>query len=255
MQAYTFNRLTFYDTVAQTKSVDVNYIEAFYGQTVSADCNVPFGDMNPAQRQAVKQMLAQQGVKIVNYYAKEDVPNNEAEYRKLFQFAKDLGVEVIVTEPPAEAVPMIDKLCQEYRIVLAIHNHSKGQSRYWDPNAVLAACQGRSRWVGACADTGHWMRSGIDPLAAIKKLGIAGRIRAIHFKDLNAFGDPNARDVVWGTGVGKAREILAQLVPVGYNGAVSIEYERDGENNLADIKGCVAFFRKSVTEMSESSNP
>ncbi len=174
MQAYTFHRLNFYETVARTKSVGVQYLQAFYGQTVSEEYKIPFGDMNPAQRLAVKQMLAEQGVKVINYYAREEVPNTEAEYRKLFDFAEDMGVETIVTEPPLEALGTIDKLCQEYRIGLAIHNQPKGQSDYWDPNTVLMACAGRSKWIGACADTGHWMRSGIDPLAAIKKLGAAG---------------------------------------------------------------------------------
>jgi sugar phosphate isomerase/epimerase len=246
MQAYTFHNFNFYETVARTKSVGVESIEAFYGQTVSDDINVPFGDMNPAQRQVVKRMLAEQGVRIVNYYASESVPNDEAQYRKLFDFARDMGVETIVTEPPVGAIALIDRLCQEYRISLAIHNHPKGQSCYWDPDTVLAACESRSGWIGACGDTGHWVRSGIDPVAAIRKLGAAGRIKAIHFKDLDRFGDPGAHDVVWGTGVGRAGDVLAELASQGYDGFFSIEYEHNWENNLPDIRECVAFFRQTA---------
>jgi sugar phosphate isomerase/epimerase len=251
MQAYTFNDVTFYDTVARTKALGVKYVEAFYGQKVRDACDVAFGDMNSTQRRVVRQMLQEQGVKLVNYYAREDVPNSEVEYRKLFDFADEMGIEMIVSEPPIEALPLIDRLCREYGIGFAIHNHPKGHSLYWDPNIAIMACAGRSRAIGVCADTGHWMRSGIEPLGAIKKLCTAGRLKSIHFKDLNVLGDPNAHDVIWGAGAGKAKEILAELARQNYKGTVTIEYEDDPGHNLSQIKGCVACFKKAEAELSD----
>jgi hypothetical protein len=49
---------------------------------------------------------------------------------------------------------------------------------------------------GACADTGRWMRSELNPVEQLKKL--EGRIISFHFKDLNKFGG-GAHDVPWGT--------------------------------------------------------
>jgi sugar phosphate isomerase/epimerase len=114
----------------------------------------------------------------------------------MFGFAQDMGIETLTAEPAAEALDLVDTLCREYEIKVAIHNHPK-PSNYWHPDKVLEACRGRSKWIGACADTGHWMRSGVRPLEALKKL--KGRIISFHFKDLNEFDRrKGAHDVVWG---------------------------------------------------------
>ena len=102
-----------------------------------------------------------------------------------FDFAKDMGIETIVSEPAEDAFDAIDKLCDEYGINVAIHNHPK-PSHYWNPETVLKVCKGRSKRIGACADTGHWMRSGLNPVECLKKL--EGRIISFHFKDLNKMG-------------------------------------------------------------------
>lgn len=50
------------------------------------------------------------------------LPNDEAQCRKVFDFAKEMGIETIVSEPPKEAFDLIEKLCEEYKINVAIHN-------------------------------------------------------------------------------------------------------------------------------------
>ena len=175
-------------------------------------------------------------------------PGNEQQWRKLFDFVKDMGFENIVSEPAEKDLPMIDKLCAEYKIGVAIHNHPK-PSPYWNYETTLKACEGRSKWIGSCSDTGHWMRSGIDPVVAIKALGKAGRIRSLHFKDLNEMG-PNGHDVPWGTGAGKAREVLAELAAEGFEGPFSAEYEYHWDNSVPEITKCAEWFKKTAAELS-----
>ena len=98
---------------------------------------------------------------------------DETDWRRIFEFAKAAGIETITSEPDPKHMDMLDKLCEEYAINVAIHNHPKA-SRYWNPDTVLGAVRGRSKRIGACADTGHWVRSGLDPLECLKKL--EGRI-------------------------------------------------------------------------------
>ena len=192
-QAYSFNRFTFDEAMAKTKLRNLKYIEVYPGQKLSAEMPDAKMDhnMTAEQKQAAKKMLADAGVTLTNYGV-VSLPNNEAECRKVFDFAKEMGIENIVSEPPEDAFPMIDKLCDEYQIGVAIHNHPK-PSPYWNYETVLKVCEGRSKWIGACADTGHWTRSEIDPVVAIKALGKAGRIRSLHFKDLNKFGEGRPR--------------------------------------------------------------
>jgi hypothetical protein len=96
------------------------------------------------------------------------------------------------------------------------------------------------------------MRSGINPLEAIKKLGAEKRIVSLHFKDLNEFGNPKAHDVIWGTGLADAKAILAELARQKFKGVFSIEYEYNWLDSMPEISGCVAFFRKTAAELSDA---
>ncbi len=247
MQAYSFNRFTFSEAVDKTWALGMEYIEAYPGQKLSAE----HGDaqfhhnMSPELRQAVKQMLQSKGIKLVNYGV-VGLPNNEAECRKVFDFARDMGIETIVSEPPENAIELIDRLCQEYKISVALHNHPE-PSFYWNPDTVLRLVEGRSKWIGACADTGHWTRSGVDPVEAVKKL--EGRIISLHFKDLTEFGNKRAHDVPWGTGKSKVREVLAELARQGFKGSFSIEYEHNWLNSMPEIAQCVTFFDEVAYEL------
>jgi sugar phosphate isomerase/epimerase len=246
-QSYSFNRFTFEEAMAKTKACGMKYIEVYPDQKVGkAFGDTVFKNMTPAQRQQLKQMLKDSGLTLTCYGVV--TPKGESPWREVFEFVKDMGFETIVSEPPEGDLPMIDKLCQEYQIGLAIHNHPK-PSHYWDYETVLKACEGRSKWIGSCADTGHWTRSDIDPLAAVLALGKAGRIRSLHFKDLNQFG-PGAHDVPWGTGVSKPREILVALAAIGFEGPFSAEYEYHWDNSVPEIKQSAEWFKKTAAELS-----
>ena len=251
MQAYSFNRFTFFEAVEKNKALEMKYIEAYPGQKLSKDKPDVKMDhnMSSADRKLALKKLRESGVKLMNYGV-VGLPNNEAECRKVFDFAKEMGIETIVSEPPEDAFGLIDRLCEEYKINVAIHNHPK-PSHYWDPDTVLKVCKGRSKRIGACADTGHWTRSGVDPLEAIKKLGAAKRIISLHFKDLNEFGNRGAHDVPWGTGVSQPGAILAELDRQKFKGVFSIEYEHNWLNSMPEISKCVAFFRKTAAELSD----
>ena len=246
MQVFTFHRFTFYEAVDKTASLGLDWIEAYPGQRLSQERpDAKFGDMSAEIRNEVKQKLADAGVKLVNYGVVR-LPNDEARCRQVFDFAKDMGIKTIVAEPAEDAFHLIDKLCREYKISVAIHNHPK-PSRYWSPDKVLAVCKGRSKWIGACADTGHWMRSGVNPLEALRKL--EGRVISLHFKDLNEFGNRKAHDVVWGTGKGDVKGMLTELDRQNFNGVFSIEYEYNWENSVPDIRKCVRYFNKVADEL------
>ena len=193
----------------------------------------------------LKKKLKDSGVKLVNYGVVK-LPEDEVECRKIFEFAKDMGIETIVSEPKEEALDTIEKLCKEYNIKVAIHNHPK-PSHYWHPDTVLKAIEGRSKLIGACADTGHWTRSGLDPLEQIKKY--KGRIISLHFKDLKDFGTKKTHDVPWGTGKSKSKLILEELNKQGFKGVFSIEYEHNWENLLPEIRKCIDFFNETRAQL------
>lgn len=243
-QAYSFRSFTFYEAVDKTASLGLNWIEGYPGQQLSKEIpDVRFDhDMAAELRQQVRHKLSNAGVRLVNYGV-VGLPNNEVECRKVFDFAQDMGIETIVSEPPEDAFDLVDKLCNEYKIKVAIHNHPK-PSQYWNPDKVLEVCKGRSKWIGACADTGHWMRSKVDPLEALRKL--EGRIVSLHFKDLNDFGREGAYDVVWGTGKANVKSLLEELHRQKFTGVFSVEYEHNWENSVPEIRKSVAYFSETA---------
>jgi len=249
-QAYSFNRFTFYEALEKNHALGLRYIEVFPRQKLSKEKPDVVTDMSmPSEiRKELKQKAADLGIKLAAFGVYR-VPNDEAQCRPVFEFLKDMEIETLVSEPPLEAMEMLDKLCNEYQINLAIHNHPK-PSPYWDYKTVLKACEGRSKRIGSCADTGHWMRSGIEPLEAVKAL--QGRIIEFHLKDLNAFGTKEAHDVPWGTGKGNLDAVLAEVYRQGFRGLFAIEYEYNWLESVPEIAQCVQYFNAAAAKLAGS---
>lgn len=245
---YTFRRFSFYEALDMIASLGIRYVEpCFFLRLCKDRPKLKTSEELPADvRKELKSKLADRGIEMANYYA--TLGNDEAACRKTFEFAKEMGAGTIVAEPPAEAFDMIDKLCGEFEINLAVHNHPKSpQSKYWQPEAVLEVCKGRSKRIGACCDTGHWVRSGLDPVECLKKL--EGRIVTFHLKDVVESGNPAARDVPLGTGKGNYTAVLQELHRQGFRGAMSIEYEHDSPKLMEDVAQCVAFVEKTAKSL------
>ena len=170
-------------------------------------------------------------------------PAEEAEGRKLFEFAETMGLRAIVTESP-EFVDRIEKLAKEFDIMVGFHDHQRNPDnpdyKMWDPNCVLSLVKDRDWRLGACADTGHWVRSGLKPADCLRIL--KGRIVCGHLKDLNRMGR-GADDVPDGTGVSDIPAILDELKAQNSQGTLSIEYEYNWDNSLPEVAPCIGFVR------------
>ncbi len=247
IQAWSFNRYSFFEAIEKTNQLNLRYIEAFPNQVLDKNRgDAKIGpDASAKTRKAIKKRLADAGIKLVNYGVCP-LSKNEATSRKTFDFAADMGIETLVSEPAFDALDTLEKLCDEYKINLALHNHPKGHSRYWNPDIVLKVCKGRSKRIGACADTGHWVRSGLNPIEQLKKL--QGRIISLHFKDLNKYG-PGAHDVPWGTGVSDVKGMLAELYRQKLKAVFSIEYEYHWTSSMPEIAQSVKYFDNVASQL------
>ncbi|MFZ4263150.1 sugar phosphate isomerase/epimerase family protein [Sphingobacterium sp. HJSM2_6] len=241
-QAYTFRLFTFAQALDKIDSAGLRHVEAFPGQAIGAGSKEQLSHNLSAEGRAfVKQLLKDKNISIQAYGV--IVPGSEEEWEKVFVFAKELGIKVLNTEPKVEHLDIISKLADQYDIKVAIHNHPD-PSYYWNPDLVLKALEGRSKRLGATADVGHWMRSGLDPVESLKKL--SGRIYHIHFKDLNEFNKKNAHDVHWGTGKLGLKNVIEELKRQKYKGMIAAEYEYNWENNMNDVKISAVNFRAAL---------
>jgi sugar phosphate isomerase/epimerase len=243
-QAYTFNRFTVFEAIEKTALCGGKVIEFYPGQKLSKEEPPVSWDHNasPETIQKVKDKLAEYKIKAVNYGV-VGIPKDEAGARKVFEFAKTMGMRAITTEA-VESLDTIEKLVKEYDIMVGFHDHPKRADnpnyRMWDPNYVLSVIKDRDRRIGSCADTGHWVRSGLNPVECLRIL--KGRIVSSHLKDLNEMG-PRAHDVPYGAGVSDVPDLLKELKDQNFDGNISIEYEYHWENSTPEVGQCIGFVR------------
>ena len=242
-QAYTFRMFSFAEAIKKIDSCNLRYVEAFPGQKIGGGIEGTMGpDMDDAKRKAVLEMLKANNVKVVAFGVTS--AGNEADWVKLFEFCKAMGIHTITSEPNEKDIPLLSKLADQYQINVAIHNHPD-PSHYWNPDIVLNAIKGQSKRIGACADIGHWVRSGLDPVACLKKL--EGHVLHSHMKDLHEKGK-GGHDVHWGEGVSDIPAVIAELKRQNFKGAISAEYEYNWLSNSADVAASVVNFRNLVTK-------
>lgn len=216
---WTFHDVDFPTSLNRADSAGLIYVEpnTFHDAGPEFKDSV-IGQLSMASIDKLKSMIAQKGLKVESLYIVGD--STIASWKKQFDIAKELGVEYVTTEPPMKMWDSIDSLAGVYGIKVAIHNHWIGVSHYWNPDTTLMAIKNHPNFY-ACPDLGHWPKSGIKPLDAIKKLD--GHIIGIHFKDIAAYNDPKLKDVVAGTGVVNFPAILAELKKQHFNGHIYIE--------------------------------
>ncbi|MHB8865678.1 MAG: TIM barrel protein [Pirellulaceae bacterium] len=248
IEMYTFRSISFYEALEKIAALGVRHVEP--GFFLPLDSNRPglttSEKLPPDVRKEMKQRMTDHGISMTNYYADVNMDRDAAV--KIFEFAKEMGVKTIVSEPPPEAFDMVEKLCDEFAINLGIHNHPKSpESRYWNPDNVLAVCEGRGKRIGACCDTGHWVRSGLKPIECLKKM--QGRIVTFHLKDVGQWGKPEARDVPLGQGVADYAEILKELKAQGFQGCMTIEYEHESAQLVDEVAQCLAFVEKTAAQL------
>jgi type 1 glutamine amidotransferase/sugar phosphate isomerase/epimerase len=174
-----FGPVTVFEALDRQQGLFVKYLEAVSTQVISAEIPKPLDpNLTADEIAAVAKKLG--GLRIIAY----DAPfgGGPAEFRKIFEFARSLKVAALVSSPPPQALPALEELANEFGINVAIENRSRAETpEYADPKSFLAALHGRSKRIGACANTANWIEAGVDPLAALEVL--QDRVIAVHLLD------------------------------------------------------------------------
>ncbi len=228
MQCWTYRKYSFFEAAEKSKELGISYLQAYPGQPLSAgDKDSVFDhNMEEAQIQKIRKRLSDMGMSVVSYGV-VDTGRTEESMRRVFDFARKMGIRTIVAEPQDDDFPLLDKLVGEYNINIAIHNHPE-PSKYAKPEVALKSIRDRNERIGVCADTGHWMRGDLKPVDCLRYL--KGRIIDVHLKDRSDFGTAKtSEDVPFGQGQADVRAILAELTAQNYGGFLTVEYENEKE--------------------------
>ena len=192
---------------------------------------------------AFKKSLSDRGLTLSGYGVNHFGKNAEAN-RKVFEFARAIGTTIILADPAPDSFENLDELVKEFDMRIAIHNHGP-KHRYNKVLDVVSAIEKYDQRIGACADLGHYLRSGERPVDVIRAL--EGRLFGIHLKD-HAVMEEKARGVILGKGLIDVRSVMEALVAVKFpaDGSLSLEYEENAKDPMADLKECVAAARAAL---------
>ncbi|MBT5063751.1 MAG: sugar phosphate isomerase/epimerase [Verrucomicrobia bacterium] len=157
--------------------------------------------------------------------------------KAFFEFAKKAGIRNISANPEKDSFESLNRLVAEYDIRIAIHNHGPG-ALYDAPLDALKAVAGYDKRIGFCADLGHYIRSGVDPVEVIYQLG--DRLYGVHLKDF-AEQKKKTEGVIIGRGHLDVEGVFKALKKIGFpaDGALSLEYEENPKDPMEDIRACL----------------
>ncbi len=156
-----------------------------------------------------------------------------------FEYAKMVGVDMIVGSPVYELLPYVEQKAKAYNIRVAIHNHGPEDPEYPTPGDVYKHIKNLDSRLGLCLDIGHTQRDNIDPATAY--LQFADRIIDMHIKDVTG-PVKDAESVELGRGIIDIPALVKALYKKGYKGHCSFEYEKDATDPLPGLSECVGYF-------------
>ncbi|MFM8705116.1 MAG: sugar phosphate isomerase/epimerase family protein [Planctomycetia bacterium] len=235
LQLYSLRGYPVGEALAHSRDLGFRFVEFYPGMyPVDADADAIA---------AMNKRLADLGLAIsghgVHRFTKDPAAN-----RKIFAFAKAAGIRTLGADPDPDSFTSLDELVKEFDIRVAIHNHGPTH-RYNKAIDVLHAVEPYDPRIGACADLGHYLRSGERPVEVIRLL--QGRLYGIHLKDFADMQD-KTKGVILGKGHIDVPAVMAALVAAGFpaDGPLSIEYEENPKNPLADNKACAQAARDAI---------
>ncbi|MBX9678924.1 MAG: sugar phosphate isomerase/epimerase [Gemmataceae bacterium] len=245
IQTYTFRNFNLEQTLTRIKDLGIRYAEFYRGHIPTTS--------NDDQIKAAKDLCAKYDVTPIAFgvesFGKDEAPN-----RRIFDFAKKLGVRYLSADPSPDSFDTLDKLAAEFEIAIAIHPHGptgNALHRWYSAEVINQAVRNHHRLIGTCLDTGHLIRSAqaphnrkLDPAQQIRAMG--PRNFGLHLKDHD---NERRVDVVYGRGVLDVPGILTALREVKFTGYISIEYEANPNNPSPDVAACLDVFKQAIRKM------
>ena len=240
MQSYSLRGYNAEEALAKTQELGLTWWEGF-------DAHFPITD-DPKTLADYKDKLRAHDIRMVTYGV-VDFRNNEAEARRKFEFAKAMGIDTLSAYPSPDSFPLLSVLTQEYKINIGIHNHGPGDALYDTIPKVWTALQGQSPRIGACVDTGHYLRSDQDPVAAVRKFG--KRVYGVHLKDVKSGPNGEKQFTEIGKGALDTVGLLRALKASHYSsrGILSLEYEEHEEDPMPYIRECLSATRTAIKKL------
>ena len=156
--SYSLRKFPFDKALEMAKACDVRYINF-------KDVHVPRTD-SPEAIKAARAKTEAAGFTImgggtITWVQKGPTweASDAEQVRKDFEYAKLMGMPLIVAAPSFEALDTVEKTAKEFDIKVAIHNHGPEDKFFPSPYDVYKHVKGRDKHMGMCVDIGHTWRA------------------------------------------------------------------------------------------------
>ncbi len=235
---YTFHKFDLDKTLETLKTTDVQYL-------CIKDFHLSFSNTDD-EIKAFHSKLAEYGV--TGYGVGPIYMKTKEEVDRAFDYAKRVGVKLIVGVPNYELLPYVSEKVAEYDMQYAIHLHGPDIELYPDADDVWENVKDLDPRMGMCLDIGHDRRNGKDPVADLEKYH--SRVFDVHLKDVTG-ATKMGYSVEVGRGILDIPGFVRMLRKVKYSGIVSLEHERDMDNPFMGIAESIGYFRGVVAATQE----
>ncbi len=233
MAGYTFAKFDLDKTLETLKKTDVHYL-------CIKDFHLPLSS-TPEEIQAFHAKLAE--FDVTGYGVGPIYMKSESQVDQAFEYAKRVGVKIIVGVPDYDLLPYVSKKVAEYDMKFAIHLHGPDIATYPDAEDVWIHVKDLDPRMGMCLDIGHDKRNGKDPVADLEKYH--SRVFDIHLKDVTD-ASKSGYSVEVGRGIIDIPGFVKMLRKVNYTGVVSLENERNMNDPFMEVAESIGYFRGVV---------
>lgn len=230
---YSFVHFKLDQALEMMRKVDVRYL-------CIKDFHLPF-DSTAEQIKEFHQKLAQSNV--TGYAVGPIYMKTREDIDKGFDYAKRVGVKLIVGIPNHEDLKYLSKKCAEYDFKYAIHNHGPEDKLYPDATSIYSRVKHLDKRLGLCFDMGHNLRYGKDPMVDIERYH--DRIFDLHLKNITVAA-AEGKTCELSRGIIDIPRFVKTLRKVKYSGMCSLEYEKDMKDPLAGIAESVGYYKGVV---------
>jgi len=227
---YSFVNFKLDQSLEMMRKVDVHYL-------CIKDFHLPF---NSTDEQIAAFHATLKASNVTGYAVGPIYMKTTQEIDNGFEYAKRVGVKLIVGVPDEDLLPYIDKKVKEYGMRYAIHIHGPDIKLWPNASSVIDAVKNLDPRMGLCFDMGHDTRFGDDAIADLKKY--ANRIFDLHLKNVSA-ASKEGKTCELGRGVIDIPAFVDMLRKIKYSGCCSLEYEKDMKDPLAGIAESVGYFK------------
>lgn len=230
MAGYTFVKFDIDKTLETLQGADVHYL-------CIKDFHLP---LNSTDKEIADFHAKLAGKGVTGYAVGPLYMKTEAEIDRAFEYAKKVGVKLIVGVPTYELLPYVDKKVKEYGFNYAIHLHGPDIELFPDADDVWNNVKDLDPRIGMCLDIGHDTRNGKDPVADLKRYH--SRVFDIHIKDVTG-NTKLGYSVEIGRGIIDIPAFVKMLRKVGYKGVCSLEHEKNMNDPFMGIAESIGYFR------------